>query len=71
MPKAGAKGKKADETSEDPKPNDVAKVHVDKDLRWPKSIRNQLPLVPGERWSFSIVSVDPKEFVVKAVKVEG
>jgi len=41
---------KYDETvPEKLKPNSVAKVHVDRDLRWPKSIREQLPLEPGDK----------------------
>ena len=71
MAKANAKGKEppADDTPEDLKPNDIAKTHVDRDLRWPRSIRDQLPLVPGERWKFSIVGVSKTEFTVKAEKV--
>ena len=67
-PKSG--DEKTDETPEALKPNNVAKVHVDSDLRWPKAIREQLPLEPGDRWAFSIVSVSKTEFTVKAVKVE-
>ena len=54
-----------------PEKNHVGKVHVDRDLRWPKAIRDQLPLEPGERWKFSIVSVSKTEFTMKAEKVEG
>ncbi|MFX0203783.1 MAG: hypothetical protein ACFFCW_47395 [Candidatus Hodarchaeota archaeon] len=54
-----------------PEKNHVAKTHVDGDIRIPSALREQLPLVPGERWKFSIVSVSKTEFTVKAVKVES
>lgn len=63
---------KYDETvPEEQKPNSVAKVHVDRDLRWPKTIREQLLLEPGDKWKFSIVSASKTEFTIKATKVEG
>lgn len=60
----------SDSVPEELKPNAVAKVHVDGDIRMPRAIRDQLPLKPGERWKFSIVSVSAKEFTIKAEKVE-
>ena len=60
-----------DEVPEELKPNSLAKVHVDRDLRWPTSIREQLPLEPGDKWKFSIVSASKTEFTIKATKVEG
>lgn len=54
-----------------PKSNETARVYVDRDIRMPKALHEQLPLEPGERWKFSIVGVKPKEFTIKAVRVEG
>jgi hypothetical protein len=56
---------------EDLQQNHVAKVHVDGDIRMPKAIRDELALVPGDRWKFSIVNVSKTEFTNKAVKVES
>jgi len=67
---AAKSGEKTDETPEDLKPNNIAKIHVDQDVRIPKALREQLPLMPGEKWSFSVVSMSKDEFTVKAVKVE-
>ena len=71
MSNKGKKAEKPSEMAEEHKPNNIARVHVDGDIRWPKSIRDQLVLQPKDRWSFSIVSVSSKEFTIKAVKVEG
>lgn len=59
-----------DSVPEELQPNHLAKVHVDGDIRMPKAIRDELALVPGDRWSFSIESVSAKEFTIKAVKVK-
>lgn len=55
--------------AEELKPDQVAKVHVDGDIRMPKAVRDEFALKPGEKWMFSVVVNSEKEKQVKFVKV--